>query len=53
MYEIYIGSDQIKIAKFQLGILTKKAQKLVKKVHRQGGEIHLSVGSLRPEFRPV
>jgi hypothetical protein len=53
MYEICIGKDRMKISKFQLGVLTEKAQKMVRKVHRQGGRIHLSAGSIKPEFRPA
>ena len=53
MYKIIIGSEKIAVSEQQIReMFTAKAVKMVRKVNRQGGEIHIGAGSLKPEFRP-
>ena len=53
MYKIIIGSEKIAVSEQQIReMFTKNAAKMVRKVNRQGGEIFIGAGSLKPEFRP-
>ena len=53
MYKINVGSEKINVSKNQVQeIFTVNAAKMIRKIHRQEGEIYVSAGSLKPEFRP-
>ena len=52
MYQINIGSEKIAVSEQQIReMFTAKAVKMVRKVNRQGGEIYIGAGSLKPEYR--
>jgi hypothetical protein len=53
LYRIKVRNDDVVISEVDMKeLFTEKAQKLIKRVNRQGGEIHLGIGSLKPMFRP-
>ena len=53
MYQINIGSEKIAVSEQQIRqMFTANAAKMIRKVRRQGGEIYIGAGSLKPEFRP-
>ena len=53
MYKINIGDEKISVSKLQVQeMFTENATRMIRKIHRQGGEIFIGAGSLKPEFRP-
>jgi hypothetical protein len=53
MYQINVESEKISVSENQIReMFTENAAKMVRKVRRQGGEIYIGAGSLKPEFRP-
>ena len=53
MYKINIGDEKISVSKLQVQeMFTENATRMIRKIHRQGGEIFIGAGALKPELRP-
>ena len=54
MYTIRIDKVRMVITREALHTLfTDAAVKVIKRVSKQGGDVFLSIGSFKPEFRPT